>query len=103
MVNLAGQRFVNESAPTLEFQQAMRDEHNRMGGAIPAWIVFDAGFAVSTRSARLAPGEAVPGRAPAQELAQRGVPEVRPRRWKAWPGRSASMLPGWRPAARMNE
>jgi len=60
VVNSAGQRFVNESCAYLEFQQAMRDEHNRMGGAIPAWIVFDAEFRRKYPIGPLAPGEAVP-------------------------------------------
>jgi 3-oxosteroid 1-dehydrogenase len=60
VVNAAGQRFVNESCAYLEFQQAMRNEHARMGGAIPAWIVFDAEFRRKYPIGPLAPGEAVP-------------------------------------------
>ncbi|HPO20711.1 MAG TPA: FAD-binding protein, partial [Rubrivivax sp.] len=60
VVNARGERFVNESCPYPEFQQAMYAEHARMGGAIPAWIVFDAEFRRKYPIGPLAPGEAVP-------------------------------------------
>ncbi len=60
VVNALGERFVNESCPYPEFQQAMYAEHERMGGAIPAWIVFDAEFRRKYPIGPLAPGEAVP-------------------------------------------
>ena len=60
VVNSRGQRFVNESCPYPEFQQAMYAEHSRSGGAIPAWIVFDAEFRRKYPIGPLAPGEAVP-------------------------------------------
>ncbi len=60
VVNTQGQRFVNESCPYLEFQLAMMAEHARMGGAVPAWIVFDAEFRRKFPIGPLAPGEAVP-------------------------------------------
>ena len=60
VVNARGERFVNESCPYPEFQQAMYAEHQRMGGAIPAWIVFDAEFRRKYPIGPLAPGEAVP-------------------------------------------
>lgn len=60
VVNQAGARFVNESCPYPEFQQAMYAEHARGGGAIPAWIVFDAQFRRKFPIGPLPPGEAVP-------------------------------------------
>jgi 3-oxosteroid 1-dehydrogenase len=60
VVNARGERFVNESCPYPEFQQAMYAEHARTGGAIPAWIVFDAEFRRKYPIGPLAPGEAVP-------------------------------------------
>jgi 3-oxosteroid 1-dehydrogenase len=60
VVNSLGQRFVNESCPYLEFQLAMMKEHARMGGAVPAWIVFDAEFRRKFPIGPFAPGEAVP-------------------------------------------
>ncbi len=60
VVNTHGQRFVNESCPYPEFQQAMFAENERMGGAIPAWIVFDAEFRRKFPIGPFAPGEAVP-------------------------------------------
>ena len=60
VVNSAGERFVNESCPYLEFQRAMMAEHARSGGGVPAWIVFDAQFRRKFPIGPLAPGEAVP-------------------------------------------
>lgn len=60
VVNARGERFVNESCPYPEFQQAMYADHARSGGAIPAWIVFDAEFRRKYPIGPLAPGEAVP-------------------------------------------
>lgn len=60
VVNGRGERFVNESCPYPEFQQAMYAEHGRTGAAIPAWIVFDAQFRRKYPIGPLAPGEAVP-------------------------------------------
>lgn len=44
VVNAQGKRFLDESGPYPEFQQAMFADHAANGGAIPAWIVFDADF-----------------------------------------------------------
>lgn len=60
VVNTNGERFLNESCPYPEFQQAMFAENERMGGAIPAWIVFDAEFRRKFPIGPLPPGEAVP-------------------------------------------
>ena len=60
VVNARGERFVNESCPYPEFQQAMYADHARSGNAIPAWIVFDADFRRKYPIGPLPPGEAVP-------------------------------------------
>jgi 3-oxosteroid 1-dehydrogenase len=60
VVNSRGERFVNESCPYPEFQQAMYADHARSGAAIPAWIVFDAEFRRKYPIGPLPPGEAVP-------------------------------------------
>lgn len=60
VVNAKGQRFVNESCPYPEFQQAMYAEQERSGGAVPAWIVFDADFRYKYPIGPLVPGAAVP-------------------------------------------
>jgi len=41
MVNGAGQRFVNESAPYVDAVHAMYDGHTPQNPHIPAWLVFD--------------------------------------------------------------
>ena len=60
VVNARGERFLNESGPYPEFQQAMFANHAQTGGAIPAWIVFDAGFRAKYPMGPLMPGSAVP-------------------------------------------
>lgn len=60
VVNARGERFLNESGPYPEFQQAMFANHAATGGAIPAWIVFDAGFRATNPIGPLMPGSAVP-------------------------------------------
>lgn len=60
VVNAMGQRFLNESCPYPEFQQAMYADHARSGAAIPAWIVFDGDFRRKYPMGPLAPGEAMP-------------------------------------------
>lgn len=60
VVNARGQRFVDESCPYPEFQQAMYADHAKTGGAIPAWIVFDAEFRRKYAMGPLLPAEAVP-------------------------------------------
>lgn len=44
VVNKLGKRFVSESAPYLEFVDAMYADHARTGGSVPVWVVFDAQF-----------------------------------------------------------
>lgn len=60
VVNARGRRFVNESCPYPEFQQAIYADHARTGASVPAWIVFDAEFRRKYPIGPLAPGEAVP-------------------------------------------
>lgn len=60
VVNAQGQRFLNESGPYPEFQQAMFANHAAQGGAIPAWIVFDATFRARYPIGPLMPSAAVP-------------------------------------------
>lgn len=60
VVNAQGKRFLNESGPYPEFQQAMFAEHAARGGAIPAWIVFDADFRAKYPMGPLMPSVAVP-------------------------------------------
>lgn len=60
VVNALGARFVNESCPYPEFQQAIYADHARTGATIPAWIVFDAEFRRKYPIGPLAPGEALP-------------------------------------------
>ena len=60
VVNSKGQRFLNESGPYPEFQQAMLAEHAKGNGGVPAWIVFDASFRAQNPMGPLMPGSAVP-------------------------------------------
>ncbi len=60
VVNARGERFLNESGPYPEFQQSMFANHAKTGGAIPAWIVFDADFRAKYPIGPLMPGSAVP-------------------------------------------
>lgn len=60
VVNDKGQRFLNESGPYPEFQQAMLAEHAKGNGGVPAWIVFDASFRAQNPMGPLMPSSAVP-------------------------------------------
>ncbi|WP_119155841.1 FAD-dependent oxidoreductase [Caldimonas tepidiphila] len=60
VVNAQGRRFVNESCPYPEFQQAMYASHERGEAAVPAWIVFDADFRAKYPIGPLMPSAAVP-------------------------------------------
>ena len=60
VVNARGQRFLNESGPYPEFQQAMFANHAETGGAVPAWIVFDATFRANYPIGPIMPAMAVP-------------------------------------------
>lgn len=60
VVNSRGDRFVNESGPYPEFQQAMLADHAATGGAVPAWIVFDARFRARYPMGPLLPKSVMP-------------------------------------------
>jgi len=60
VVNARGERFLNESGPYPEFQQAMFANHASVGGDIAAWIVFDATFRANYPIGPLMPASAVP-------------------------------------------
>ena len=60
VVNAQGKRFLDESGPYPEFQQAMFADHAAHGGAIPAWIVFDADFRAKYPMGPLMPSVAMP-------------------------------------------
>ena len=60
VVNGRGERFLNESGPYPEFQQAMFANHAKTGSAIPAWIVFDARFRSKYPIGPMMPASAVP-------------------------------------------
>jgi 3-oxosteroid 1-dehydrogenase len=60
VVNDRGERFLNESGPYPEFQQAMFANHAITGGAVPAWIVFDADFRQQQPMGPMMPAKAVP-------------------------------------------
>lgn len=60
VVNARGERFVYESCPYPEFQQAIYADHARTQGTIPAWIVFDADFRRKYPIGPIGPGEALP-------------------------------------------
>lgn len=60
VVNAQGRRFLNESCPYPEFQQAMYADHEKTGGAVPAWIVFDADFRSRYPMGPLLPSAALP-------------------------------------------
>lgn len=60
MVNQRGERFVNEAAPYTEVIYAMYDNHEKTGGCVPAWFVFDATFRKNYPAGPLMPGSIQP-------------------------------------------
>ncbi len=68
VVNGKGQRFVNESCPYPEFQQAMFASHQAGGKIDPAWFIFDATFRKRYPIGPLLPGESVPDAFVAKKL-----------------------------------
>jgi 3-oxosteroid 1-dehydrogenase len=60
MVNGAGQRFVNESAPYVDAVHAMYDGHSPGNPHIPAWLVFDQRYRDRYVFAGLPPGRSLP-------------------------------------------
>ena len=62
LVNGAGQRFVNESAPYVDAVHAMYDGNTPENPHIPAWLVFDQRYRDRYVFAGLPPGRALPRR-----------------------------------------
>ena len=62
VVNARGERFVDESCPYPEFQQAIFADHARTGATVPAWIVFDADFRHKYPMGPMLPAGAMPDR-----------------------------------------
>jgi len=62
LVNGAGQRFVNESAPYVDAVHAMYDAHSAVNPHIPSWLVFDQRYRNSYVFAGLPPGKPLPRR-----------------------------------------
>jgi len=62
LVNGAGQRFVNESAPYVDAVHAMYDGNTPENPHIPAWLVFDQRYRDRYVFAGLTPGRALPRR-----------------------------------------
>jgi 3-oxosteroid 1-dehydrogenase len=62
LVNAAGRRFVNESAPYVDAVHAMYDGHSDTTPHIPAWLVFDQRYRNSYVFAGLPPRKPLPRR-----------------------------------------
>jgi len=62
LVNAAGQRFVNESAPYVDAVHAMYDGHSPGNPHIPAWLIFDQRYRNSYVFAGLPPRKPLPRR-----------------------------------------
>jgi len=62
LVNGAGQRFVNESAPYVDAVHAMYDGNTPENPHIPAWLIFDQRYRDRYVFAGLPPGKALPRR-----------------------------------------
>ena len=62
LVNAAGQRFVNESAPYVDAVHAMYDADTPENPHIPAWLIFDQRYRDRYVFAGLPPGRRLPGR-----------------------------------------
>ncbi|HEV3067305.1 MAG TPA: 3-oxosteroid 1-dehydrogenase [Streptosporangiaceae bacterium] len=62
LVNGAGQRFVNESAPYVDAVHAMYDGHTQAVPHIPSWLIFDQRYRDSYVFAGLPPGKPLPRR-----------------------------------------
>ena len=80
LVNGAGQRFVNESAPYVDAVHAMYDGHTPDNPHIPAWLVFDQRYRDRYVFAGLPPRRPLPRR---WYAAGRGGP--RAPTWPGWP------------------
>ena len=62
LVNAAGRRFVNESAPYVDTVHAMYDKHTGADPHIPAWLVFDQRYRNSYVFAGMPPRKPLPRR-----------------------------------------
>ncbi len=62
LVNAAGRRFVNESAPYVDTVHAMYDKHTAADPHIPAWLVFDQRYRNSYMFAGMPPRRPLPRR-----------------------------------------
>jgi len=62
LVNGAGQRFVNESAPYVDAVHAMYEGHTEAVPHIPSWLIFDQRYRNSYVFAGLPPGRSLPRR-----------------------------------------
>jgi 3-oxosteroid 1-dehydrogenase len=62
LVNGAGQRFVNESAPYVDAVHAMYEGHTDAVPHIPSWLIFDQRYRNSYVFAGLPPGRSLPRR-----------------------------------------
>ena len=62
LVNGAGQRFVNESAPYVDAVHAMYEGHTGAVPHIPSWLIFDQRYRNSYVFAGLPPGKSLPRR-----------------------------------------
>jgi 3-oxosteroid 1-dehydrogenase len=62
LVNAAGQRFVNESAPYVDAVHAMYDGHSDASPHIPSWLILDQRYRSTYVFAGRPPGKAFPGR-----------------------------------------
>ncbi|MEJ6655049.1 MAG: FAD-dependent oxidoreductase [Pseudomonas sp.] len=66
-VNAKGERFVNESAPYLDFVYAMYDSQNKSNDAVPCYLIFDSAFRRKYPMGPLMPGSVMPDRKLPQE------------------------------------
>src|SRR5262249_1736464 len=99
LVNGAGRRFVNESAPYVDAVHAMYAGHSTAVPHIPSWLITDQRYRDSYVFAGLR-GTAPLGRAGGGEAAApaAGTPRARSfrrRRSPNWPGRPAWTRRGW--------
>jgi 3-oxosteroid 1-dehydrogenase len=62
LINAAGQRFVNESAPYVDAVHAMYEAHSPENPHIPAWLVFDQRYRNNYVFAGLPPRKSLPRR-----------------------------------------
>ncbi len=62
LVNSAGQRFVNESAPYVDAVHAMYNGHSDGNPHIPCWLILDQRYRSTYVFAGLPPGKALPRR-----------------------------------------